>query len=570
MVAQASNGMTITRACIFIWILFVALYALLPMRAVAVPQCSTTTINGVPNEVCFEVPEGPTPTAPVFSNTVDANVMASCQNVNGALSTSVGVTAVSGGVFVPVNDAAVTLNTGILVYKECVLRKIVNAKRIDATAKLVKQTTQNFLKGRCVVDADGVETCGPYFPEVLSEDRLKLSDTVVARDVNGTLLDSVNPLFRDDVKRAIYRSYLQQTRNPGASLACSGTAASLARIQMGGYDGPQDLFTVADPNCNPLFNFFSAQALVMSDVAAEQEDMLTRLGWNRGVYDVTTTGADGVSRVVTPGFIIAGTMEQQLGSAFRQLENANDIGQMIDQMFAAIGNQIMTGTVGTAVGGLRGLLNVQFGQKSYLDQVVANTGTTLQNSTVSAAMQNLAAAVANESAYLAAKNATASVLTNAVTQLRTKEAQCWNQFVVPAVTTYALQNNIPRLKVATTTTASQAAIDKNIVPLAGSVSADIGPSNAMMTQINQIISGISGASPAEAYKQLDALVAGGKLHTSYDAQAAQKQTQDVQSALTAVVTDTITAWGDNQDPTIGWCNINNPAVVQMWANKWKQ
>src|SRR3989344_5866575 len=169
---RASNGMmTKTRTSIFIWILFVAMYVALPTRAIAAPQCSTTTVNGVPQEVCFDIPEGPTPTAPVFSNTVDANVVASCRNVNGALSSSVGVTAVTGGAFVPVNDAAVTLNTGILVYKECVLRNLVNEQRKSATAQLVTNSSNNFLTGRCVVDADGVKTCGPYFPEVLSEDR---------------------------------------------------------------------------------------------------------------------------------------------------------------------------------------------------------------------------------------------------------------------------------------------------------------------------------------------------------------------------------------------------------------
>jgi hypothetical protein len=437
---------------------------------------------------------------------------------------------------------------------------------------LVKDSTNRFLTGRTVCYiVDGEEVCeqGPMYPENLAEDKEKLANVTVSNALNSTLMDRIPELYRDDVKIAIQRSYAQQTRDPGASLACSGTAASLARVRMGGYGGPQDLFTVADPNCSPLYSFFNAQNMVMSDVAAQQADMLTRLGWNRGVYDVTTTDANGVSRVVTPGYLVAGRMEQQLGSGFRLLENANDIGQMIDQLFAGIGNQIMTSAVGSAVGGLRGLINVSFGQKSYLDQVVTNTGTTLQESTLSAAMQNLAAAVANETAYLAAKNATAGVLTQAVTQLRTKEAQCWNQFVVPAVTTYAQQNSITRLKVATTTVASQAVIDQNVVPLASSVSTAIAASNAIMTKINQIVSGVNGASPADAYTQLNTLVAGGTLHTAYDVQAAQKQTTDVQNALTTVVTDVITKWGDSQDPTIGWCNINNPALVEFWANKWK-
>ncbi|MDO8522540.1 MAG: hypothetical protein Q7S08_04660 [bacterium] len=529
----------------------------------------------MPQEVCTDVPTGPTPTAPVFSNAVPDSAIASCRNVNGALSSSVGVTAVTGGAFVPVNDAAVTLNTGILVYKECVLRQMVDAQRKDAIARLVKDSTNSFLNGRqvCTVDANGAQTCttGPQFPENLAEDKGRLADTVVAQNINGTALNQINPLFQDPVKSAITRTYAQQTRNPGASLACPRTSTDLAAIHRGAYNGPQDLFTIANPNCNPIGAFFNAQNLVMSDVASQQNDMLTRLGWNNGVYDVTTVDAMGVTRVVTPGYLVAGTMQQQLGSSFRQLENANDIGQMIDQYFAGIGKQIMTGMVGNAVGGLRGLLsvNISTGQRSYMDNVIANTSAALQSSTASAAMQNLAAAVANETAYLAAKNATASLIPQAAAQLRGAENRCW-ALIIPPVMTYAQENGISRLKIATTTTASQAVIDRNLALLATSTVAQINISNATVNLINGIITGVNSANPSDAYAKLDAVVASGALHTAYDVQAAQKQAKDVQSALTAVVSDTITAWGDNQDPSVGWCNINNPALVASWANKWSK
>ena len=188
------------------------MYVALPTRAIAAEQCFNQTVitNGVPQQsrVCTEVLTGPTPTAPVFSNTVDANVMASCRNVNGALSSSVGVTAVTGGAFVPVNDAAVTLNTGILVYKECVLRNLVNEQRKSATAQLVRNSSNNFLTGRCVVDADGVKTCGPYFPEVLSEDRGKVADKSVDRALNSDLLSQIPASYQNEVKTEIGRAHV--------------------------------------------------------------------------------------------------------------------------------------------------------------------------------------------------------------------------------------------------------------------------------------------------------------------------------------------------------------------------
>ena len=569
---RASNGMmTKTRTSIFIWILFVALCAVFPVRALAAQQCFTTTVNGVPQEVCAEVPTGPTPTAPVFSSNVDDNVIASCRNVNGALSSSVGVTAVTGGAFVPVNDAAVTLNTGILVYKECVLRNLVNKARQDETAKILSGTMNSFVTGRCVKfnDRNICDEYAPYFSENLPKEQAKLADTVVTRNVEGTALNQINPAFQDTVKTAVVRTYAQQTRNPGASLACSyqGTPAGLAAIHRGGFTGPQDLFTIADPNCNPLWSFFNAQNMVMSDVAAEQQNMLTQLGWGRGVYSqMSAPDANGETRVVTPGFILANDIEQKLGSGFRQLESANDIGQMIDGYFTNIGRQLYA----TGVGGLRGLITASFGQLSYLDQVVANTSAAVQSSTASAAMQNLAAAVQNETAYLAAKNATANVIMQKAAELRARESQCWSQFVIPAVTAYAQQNGIASLKIATTTTASQAVIDKNFTALASSTVTEINASNTIVNKINQIIAGVNSTNSADAYTQLNALVASGILHNSYQVQGAQQQMKDVQGALTGIVTDTITAWGDNQDPTVGWCNINNQAVVANWANKWKK
>ena len=496
-------------------------------------------------------------------------MIASCRNVNGALSSSVGVTAVTGGAFVPVNDAAVTLNTGILVYKECVLRNLVNKARQDETAKILSGTMNSFVTGRCVTYNDAgqcVETA-PYFSENLRKENAKLADTVVTRNVEGTALNQINPAFQDTVKTAVVRTYAQQTRNPGSSLACPRTSTDLAAIHAGGFRGPQDLFTIANPNCNPLWSFFNAQNMVMSDVASELNDMQTQLGWSKGVYSqMSAPDANGETRVVTPGFILANDIEQKLGSGFRQLESANDIGQMIDGYFTNIGRQLYA----TGVGGLRGLITASFGQRSYVDTLVANTSAAVQSSTASAAMQNLAAAVQNETAYLAAKNATANVIMQKAAELRARESQCWSQFVIPAVTAYAQQNGIASLKIATTTTASQAVIDRNFTALASSTVTEINASNTIVNKINQIIAGVNSTNSADAYTQLNALVASGILHNSYQVQGAQQQMKDVQGALTGIVTDTITAWGDNQDPTVGWCNINNQAVVANWANKWKK
>jgi len=516
---------------------------------------------------------GPTQTSgPTLSSSAADAAVANCKDVRGALSMSVGQIAAQGSGFVPVSDAAVTRNTGILVYKECVLRAMVDAQRKNEIAQLVEKSTTGFLTGNCVTDAAGEKTCGPMFPENLATDQQKWANLVVDQAINGTALNAITSAYQNDVKLAINRNYAQATQNPGASLACSNpNPAAVIAINNGTYGGPQDLYTVADPNCNAAALLYNGQSMVMGGVAADREIKLTRLGWNNGVYDVTTTDANGVSRVVTPGFIIAGSMQQQLGSGFRQLENANDIGQQIDWLFAGIGTQLLN----SAVGGLQGLINSRFGQPSYLGTVVNGTGAEVQSGQVSATVDAVAAAYANETAYSAAKNATMSVIKQSITQVRGAENQCWN-LIIPPVIAYAQQSGISQLNIATTTTASQAVIDSNMVALANGTQADVTASNATMAAINQVLAGVMGSStsPTDAYNQIYALIASGALHTADQAQAAIQQTTAVQTALTAVVSDTVKHWGDDPlsatDPSSGWCNINNPAVITMWANKWKR
>ncbi|MDP3965812.1 MAG: hypothetical protein Q8Q13_03375 [bacterium] len=505
----------------------------------------------------------------LFGGMSEAAAMANCKDVRGALSMSVGQIAAQGGGFVPVSDAAVTRNTGILVYKECVLRSMINAERKHEIAQLVAKTSKSFLTGRkvCTTDDEGVETCetGPMFPENLAVDEKKWADAVVDKAINSAALNSITSAYRDDVKLAVSRNYAQSTQNPGSSLACSNPdPAAVIAINSGSYSGPQDLYTVADPNCNAMGAMFNTQSLVMSGVAADRDLRLTRLGWNSGVYDVTVdTG--GISRVVTPGFIIAGTIQQQLGSGFNQLENANDIGQLVDGFFAGIGQQILA----AGAGGLMGLIDSQFGQQSYFDRIVSSTGLEVESGQISATVDAVTAAYANETAYSAAKNATASVIRQGIAQMRAAESACWD-LIVPPVTAYAQQNGMT-LKIATTTTASQAVIDKNMAALANATQADITASNATMTKINQILAGVmnKSTSPTDAYNQVNALVSSGALHTADQAQSAIQQTTTVQTALTGVVADTVKQWGDDPLPN-GWCNINNPGVITMWANKWKR
>src|SRR3990167_9643499 len=118
------------------WILALGIFVLAPSLAYAEheQQCTTVTKNGVPSEFCSAKPhitlEPAGPQEVKLEQTFSEPKGFSRQGIfgcsqTGSYSMSVGTLGAMGGAFVPVNDAAVTLNTGYLVFKECVLRGIV-------------------------------------------------------------------------------------------------------------------------------------------------------------------------------------------------------------------------------------------------------------------------------------------------------------------------------------------------------------------------------------------------------------------------------------------------------------
>lgn len=491
---------------------------------------------------------------------------------SGADSMSAELTSALGGSFVPVSDAAVTRNTGYLVYKECVLRGIINRMSENATANLMSRTVEQFETGR-----EG----GAMYPRNLAEEKIAWSDEVVNTALDGDQLNAVNPLFRDDVKQFVGNSYFRQTRAPADSLACSfaGTPAELDAILNGrGTRGGADVRVLTDPNCIPLYSSLRAQDLVMSEVAANEENRLTRLSWNRGVYDVETVNPDGTRSVVTPGFIVADTLTQQLGSSFRRIENANDIDEMlVSQTFGILSNIILS----EALNGLSGLMYRSGGQPSYLEQIAKETNAGLRDSAVNAGLQILVAARDVESAYLDAEGKTAAVLLRQSAELRGAEAACWN-LIIPKVTEYAGGGACAEsgscgggtLTIATSTERSQKIIDERIAPLATSTAARIKEANKALESIEALIERVANSGAPEtqtaALQELDAMVARKEIHNQYDLSAAQKQLQDIESGVGDLVSETIKTWGDSMAVDFGWCNVNNPDVVKFWANQWKQ
>lgn len=474
---------------------------------------------------------------------------------------NIGSLSAVGGVYVPVNDAAVTLNTGYLVYKECVLDGVVSAIRNDAVAGLQQQVLKAAETGRggkAQYLKNFEEDLRPYF------DAITVNIITDAR--SGTMCNA----FKNNVTSAYARNYYQTTRGSNSVLSCS-FASDAERNAIVSGTGPVNWgnwMNFVDPRGYEMGQYYLLENKTEAAVARYNEDIRQMLSWGRGVFPALDNAQNPLGQhVLTPGYIIADSLSQMIGAGTQILLSANEIDQVNGQFQAALSSTIVTDTIR----GLSGLTKSQNGQPSYIDRMTAEASAAVRSGAVNAAISILSTARQVETQYKAAKEATATALTAAITTLSGYESQCWN-LVVPKVQEYAASQGTS-ITIATSTQFSRAIIDGQIAPLASTTITDLRASEKALALINQLIASVTNSSSATnqrvALEQLDSMVANNQLHSSSDAQIAQKQKDDVTSALTILTDDTKTAWADSTDPNIGWCNINNPDVITMWFNKWR-
>lgn len=537
-------------------------------------NCFTVEENGVPREVCVTAPEPARQSAQTAPATgFNRQGIFGCSQT-GSYSMSVGSLAAIGGAYVPVNDAAVTLNTGYLVYKECVLKGVNTRIREDSIARLVSNATRQFTTGR---------SGGPMYPEILSRDMLVRSDEIMRNIFSNGNLNTVSFAFQDDIKRAIARNYAAQTRFPSGSLACGygGSAADLQALHRGERYNGYDILALVDPNCNPLLSYYRTQNYVAGEVSSGLSEMLTRLSWSGGIYDVEEVLPDGTRRVVTPGYLVAGSISDHLGAGLQQQIAADDIDEMIGALFAGIGNAILS----EAAGGLQGLIRGDGGRPSYLDQVVENSSAGVRDSAVNAALQILLAAREVQESFVANERATAGLLASAAAELRGAENRCWD-IIIPKVKEYAAVGDCTgdgaersctgsfNLRIATSTAESQKLISTFIAPLASSTAERILSSSRGLDNVDRLIAGVIDSSDPEkqsaALKTLDELVAQKALQNQYDLKASEDRRESIKTSIGNLVSDTIKTWGDDEKKDVGWCNVNNGEVIKMWGRNWKQ
>ena len=474
----------------------------------------------------------------------------SCQG--GGSAQSIGSQSATAGIYVPVADATVELNTGILVYKECILRQIVKKMGESATASFTGQMVQAVNTGR------GGQ---PQFIVNRPMERLLVRDKGKIGGIQAAQ-SAVNPALRNNVVNVDARSYLASTQKPNSILTCpfQGDLDAFTRMQPNSFSFER-LADAGHPTCYALglsYRFSERTGAVAAQEVQDQADE-----WAAGNDYYARKDAQG--NVVTPAIVVQQSFQEVIGTGFRQLENANDVGQIVGALFAGIMNQVTSNSQG-----LSGLNQSFNGQPSYLDQVISQSRNGLIGAVVNAALQILNAARNVEMAYLQAINTILQTLAGTSAQLKDTENQCWN-LIIPRVMTYASSTGAT-IVVATSTQFSQPIITAQITPLQAPTLANASTSRAALARIDGLIAAVTNstdpAAQQAALAALDVLVATGGIHTAQDLTVVRTQQQSVTDAMTALVQNTITTWSENTDPNIGWCNIGNDAAIQMWAQRW--
>lgn len=512
---------------------------------------------------------------------------------NGQQPVAVG-TRTASGTYVPVADQAVITNTsdiikntGILVYKECVLRELVDAQRIAETSTIVRNGTNAYNTGR---------NGGPLFVQALQKERMYLAgDPEIMRIIQNGTFDTLNPLYRDSIKAAIGQGYYRATRRAN-DFGCPYTGDLQALLRGTPQGSVQDALTaMRDPRCNPYMAAELSYQEAMARVQSNVETFDRNVDWGQGTYPKIQLDPNGNyvftdDTVVTAPASITRTMQEQLlTSGFRQQESANNVGEMVSMVFASVGNQIISSNQG-----LSGLSQgATGGGGSFLDQVVSQSGGQLTQVTGNAGLQLLGAALAVERAYNQAITAIATNLTQTIAQLRAVERQCWTSTAQAVCAPGTLSangrsctgvsgNNLTNI--ATSTQFSQAVVTNNIAALATSTAANLTKSNTAITQLTQFISAISSnpGSQATILSQYNQLANQGAFHTQPDVTAAQAQQQTVITATGNLVVNTINVWAGTDsegNSTIpwdsstylgtGWCNYQNQTTLSKWDQLWR-
>ncbi len=354
----------------------------------------------------------------------------------GSYGMQVGTLTAIGGVYVPVNDAAVTQNTGYLVYKECVLDGVTKRMGEAASASIVSSNLRWMNTAR---------NGSPQFVTDQDAERLAVADRARAEYLKKYNLQNLCTPFQATIRKNAAIAYMKTTRDPNSIYSCTLSTADTGKMQnfLAGNFSAGGFTMFMETALNPQNQlFFASEMYEEASRRAEERaigKLVEELSWGRGTLSVkkevrtpTGTGEERVTQqIITPGFLIAEMITQSAGSGFRQLETADEIDQIMGALFSGITNQILTN-----VGGLQGISASQLGAAPYLDRLTAESNAGVRNAASGAGLAVLSSSLAVEEAFNKTKKDSKSLLETAASQLRRAEERCWD-LLIPKVRQYA-------------------------------------------------------------------------------------------------------------------------------------
>lgn len=517
-------------------------------------------------------------------------------NQNGAYAMSVGALGAIGGAYVPVADAAVELNTGILVYKECVLREVVDRQREAATAQLQKQMDQAIKTGRY---DPFTRTQNPLYVVNEARELVAVSDAKFVTFINNNAFwNTVHPNLQTDLKQALTQWYEGESSGlQAASLKCP-YQGDVKQFQAGQKLEPDnffvDFYNASSPQCYSMSASALAKEVVTAQLARSLEFQKDQWNWGAGFYARTDENTDPLARnTVTPAALVHELYGQMLQSPLKQLESANDIGQIIGALYAGLSTQI----VGSSQG-LTGISQAVGSAPSYIDQVVQQAVQGVRDVANYVGQVTLTAPLEFQKRYT---NAVVGVVTSLLTtgnNLRSAEKQCWNQIIAKVCAPGSLNSSgttctsataSTTLAIATSSTPfAQRAIETQIQPLLSPWQASATAANQELATLTALIASIGGGTLAQqnaVLLQIDQLTTANppKLHATRTAaetaeqqlQVAQGAASDLQSAIAKTWagvgpnSDQNLPWDGSDTPGTGWCNVNNQSTLNAWIQRWQ-
>lgn len=491
-----------------------------------------------------------------------ADDIVSC-NKNSQATQSAGSRVPLGGPYVPVADYAVEENTGLLVYKECVLRVLANSKRRAALAPVDEQILTRF---------------NGYPSRELGEEESLLADKTVLRYLENSAFSSFSDTLENRVKQAVARAY-GSARDPRKSFECE--YADKGGDLLSVYDGiPKGSYwdgfraVVYDPSCVELFADARGYDAIMQQTAYEVYKNRERLTWGQGVYDVAHYDENGFRVTDTPGAIVLAQGIQSVQSSYKQAQEADDIGEMVSALYLGVSNQVLSPGTGTNPGGLTALTSALGGAASYMAQVVQGTTNDYTNETANELLNQLQGALSMEQAYKAAVTATAAIFTQTNTTLRTTESECYDKIAaaicqegtVSSTSCSALGGGT--LQITRTTDFSQKVIDTSTRALSNATISNINISIQIIARIGELISALRANPSLANQATVRAALAAIGPHTAQDRTAAVNNQTQISQQMATLLTNTSATWKENSDPSIGWCNTSVQEVKDKWTQCW--